>query len=183
MSCEWQPPTRERGGKAVLDVEQYLQKNAGGQNPDFVVFLLGINDCFSVDPEDPAAIESRIDEVFEQAEILLSAFRSALPDADFGLCLTPAPNARDTAFSANYGERYTRKGWRRIQYHLVERQLKDFGGRNEEGIFIIPTSLSVDPFTGYPSGNSVHPNREGSQSIGCSVYAWIKNRLITSTDR
>lgn len=164
--------------KASLDLGRYFNECTDGQIPDLIVFLLGINDCFSVDPDDSLAIEKRIDEVLGQAEKLLEAFRIAAPNAIFGICLTPEPNSRQTAFAANYKDRYTRHGWRRIQYRLVERQLEQFGGRVNEGIYLIPTSLVVDPVSGYPSGNAVHPNKKGFDAIGTTIYAWVKGRIV-----
>ncbi|MCF6311033.1 MAG: hypothetical protein L3J39_01140 [Verrucomicrobiales bacterium] len=84
----------------------------------------------------------------DQAEILLAAFRKALPEADLGICLTTPPNGRESAFTANYKGRYTRKGWRSIQYRLVVHQLKHFGGREKEHIYIVPTAFDLDVMTG-----------------------------------
>lgn len=164
-------------GKPVLDVERYFRERADGRIPDFVVFFLGINDCFSADSGDPAAIDRKIDEMMDEAEKLLAEFRKAAPNATFGLCLTPEANARESAFQSNYNGKYPRDGWRRIQFRLVERQLEQFGNRESEGIYIIPTSLVVDPVSGYPADNAVHPNKDGYESIGRAVYAWIKGRL------
>ncbi len=165
------------GGSPKLDIARYIRERADGREPDYVTFLLGINDCFHADPEDPAAVEAKFLAMIEQAEILLAAFREALPNADIGVCLTPPPNARESAFTANYKGKYTRKGWRSIQYRLVERQLKHFGGREKEHIFVVPTSLDLDPVTGYPENNGVHPNASGYQRIVASIYAWLKWRL------
>jgi lysophospholipase L1-like esterase len=165
------------GGSPKLDIARYIREKANGREPDYVTFLLGVNDCFHADPEDPAAVEAKFVAMTEQAEILLAAFREALPNADLGVCLTPPPNARDAAFVANYKDKYTRKGWRSIQYRLVERQLQHFGGREKEHIFVVPTSLDLDPVTGYPEDNGVHPNESGYQRIGASIYAWLKWRM------
>jgi len=165
------------GGAPKLNIKRYVQEKADGREPDFVTFMLGINDCFHPDPKDPVAVEAKFKGMLEQAEILLAAFRKALPNADLGICLTTPPNARDEAFVANYKDRYTRRGWRSIQYRLVERQLKHFGGREKEHIFIVPTSLDLDPVSGYPDNNGVHPNESGYQRIGTSIYAWLKWRM------
>ncbi len=169
--------TDGKGGDAKLDLKRYAREKAGGRAPDYVTFLLGINDCFHPNPEDPAAVEAKFATMTQQAEILLAAFREAFPNADLGICLTPPPNSRDAAFVANYKDRYTRKGWRSIQYRLVERQLKHFGGREKEHIFIVPTSLDLDPVTGYPKNNGVHPNESGYARIGTSIYEWLKWRM------
>jgi len=167
----------DEGTGTKLDIQRYVRERADGNAPDFVTFLLGINDCFHADPTDEAAVDKTIESMIFQAEILLAAFRDALPDTDLGICLTPPPNDRESAFYANYKGNYTRKGWRSIQYRLVERQLKAFGGREKEHIFIVPTSLDLDPVAGYPENNGVHPNKLGYQRIGTGIYSWLKWRL------
>ncbi len=165
-------------GEPTLDIARYFRERCDDRKPDIVVFFLGINDCLSADAKVPAAVDARIDRVFQQADLLLAAFRQALPEADFGLCLTPEPNAREAAFAENYKGRYTREGWRKIQFRLVERQLQHFGGRESQGIYVIPTSLVVDPVSDYPANNALHPAPQGFRAIGAEVFAWIKSRLV-----
>ena len=81
-------------GKPVLDLNRYFVEHCSGERPDFVTFMLGINDCFGANPEDPAAIDARIDAVMVHADTLLNAFRKAAPQAELGICLTTPPNAR-----------------------------------------------------------------------------------------
>lgn len=170
-------------GKPLLDLKRYFDEQCGGERPDFVTFLLGINDCFSADPDDPAAIDARIDAMFVHADTLLTAFREAAPEAELGICLTTPPNAREEGFQANYQGRYHRWGWKRIQHRLVERQIERFAGREEERLFIVPTQLNLDPVDGYPTNNGVHPNEYGYRQIGASIYAWLKARLQAQAAR
>ncbi|MDB4680256.1 hypothetical protein OAE80_04655, partial [Planctomycetaceae bacterium] len=139
--------------------------------------MLGINDCFSAPAEDVAGIDKRIETMFTSAETLLKAVRKAAPDAEFGLCLTTPPNSRQSAFEANYKDRYPRWGWKRIQHRLVQRQIEHFGNQEAQRRFLIPTELNLDPVDGYPENNAVHPNESGYQQIGQSIYAWLKWRL------
>jgi lysophospholipase L1-like esterase len=166
-----------KDGKPVLDLERYFTESLGGQRPDVVTIMLGINDCFSAPPDDPKAIDARIDAMFAQAETLLAAFRKALPQAELGICLTTPPNARESGFEANYQGKYHRWGWKTIQHRLVQRQLEHFANRQSEHIFLIPTELNLDPVDGYPVDNGVHPNAFGYKQIGASIFAWIKSRL------
>jgi lysophospholipase L1-like esterase len=166
-------------GKPAIDLPRYFRESCGGQQPDVVTFLLGINDCFAANPEDPAAIDKVIDGMFGQADALLAAMRQAAPNADLGVCLTTPPNARESGFEANYKGRYHRWGWKRIQHQLVQRQLEHFAGKQGQRVFLVPTELNLDPVDGYPDNNGVHPNTAGYQQIGQSIYAWIKWRLQT----
>jgi lysophospholipase L1-like esterase len=165
------------GGKPALDLARYFEASCGGQRPDFVTFLLGVNDCFYVNPEDATAVDARIDWMFGHADKLIAAFRKAAPKAQLGICLCPPPNSRESGFQANYAGKYHRLGWKRIQHRLVQRELEHFGGRQSERIFIVPTELNLDPVDGYPVGDGVHPNAFGYQQIGDSIFAWMKSRL------
>jgi lysophospholipase L1-like esterase len=164
-------------GKPALDMERYFKERCAGQRPDLVTIMLGINDCFGAKVGDPAAIDTHIDGMFKQADVLIAALRRAAPQADLGICLTTPPNARESGFEANYKGRYHRWGWKQIQHRLVERQMAKFSGREKEHLYVVPTELNLDPVDGYPVNNGVHPNAEGYKQIGASIYAWIKSRL------
>lgn len=170
-------------GQPQLDVARYFQKSTAGNRPDVVFFLLGINDCFSADPEDAAAIDARIDTVLAQADTLLAEFRRAAPQADLCVCITTPPNARESGFQANYKGRYHRWGWKRIQHRLVQRMLRRYQPNRKASpqlanVFVVPTHLNLDPVNGYPVNNGVHPNDFGYRQIGDSLYAWLKWRMV-----
>lgn len=165
------------GNQPKLDVGRYLREVCQNMPPDFVIFKLGINDCFGANPHELEKTDQQIDGVFQYAETLIQAFRKSAPKAELGLCLTTPGNSRDAAFVANYQERYPRWGWKRIQHRLVERQLKQFRGRENERIHIIPTELNLDPVAGYPEDNAVHPNETGYKQIAASIHAWLMSRL------
>ncbi len=166
-------------GKPTLNVTRYMEEACDGIPPDVVVFMLGINDCFSADPDSLEATDQRIDQMFSHADRLISAFRHAAPQAKLGICLTTPPNARQAAFEANYKDRYSRWGWKRIQHRLVERQLERFGSDKDQQLFIVPTQLYLDPIDGYPANNGVHPNAMGYQQIGRTIAASLKAVLAT----
>lgn len=162
------------GKSGTFDLPRYFREHCGGQPPTMVTFLLGINDCFGADPNNP---DTKIDEVLGNADKLLAAFHQAAPDALLAVGLTTPPNSRQEAFTANYKDRYTRWGWKRIQHRLVERMLERLANREKEGIHIVPTELNLDPVTGYPADNGVHPNKTGYRQIGASFYSWMKSKL------
>lgn len=160
--------------KPVLDLPRYFRDACDNQPPDVVTFLLGINDCFSANPDDPGAIDARITEVFANADRLVSEFRRAAPQAALAIGLTTAPNARESGFDANYKGRYHRWGWKRIQHRLVQRMIGHFAGREKENVHLVATELVVDPIDGYPENNGVHPNATGYAQVGAAFYSWIK---------
>lgn len=169
--------------KPELNVARYFDENFKGERPDVVFFLLGINDCFGANPDDPAAIDDRIDRMLSPTGRLLDEFRKAAPDTDLAICVTTPPNARESGFEANYKGRYHRWGWKRIQHRIVERLLARYEGQGAKEdaakahLFAVPTQLNLDPVDGYPENNGVHPNGFGYQQIGASIYSWLKWRL------
>ncbi len=164
------------GAQPHLDIPRYFDEECDGQRPDYVFFLLGINDCFGANPDDPVAMDDRIDAVLSHADTLLAAFHKAAPNAELAICLTPPPNTRESAFEANYKGAYHRWGWKRIQHHLVEKMLAHFADREDENQFLVPTELFIDPENGYPDNNAVHPNTDGYHQLAASLYAWLKSR-------
>lgn len=159
------------GGKGVFDLQRYFKEHCDNQPPDVVTFLLGINDCFGANPEDP---DAKITEVLANAEKLLAAFHQAAPKARLAVGLTTPPNARQEGFTANYKDKYPRWGWKRIQHRLVKRMLEQFSNREEDGLYLVSTELNLDPMDGYPANNGVHPNQMGYAQIGVSFYCWLK---------
>ncbi len=163
-----------KDGKPGLDLPRYFKEECNDQKPDYVIIMLGINDCFSAKQD---AIDEKVDGMFTQADILIKALQAAAPQAEVGICLTTPGNSRQEAFYANYKDRYSRWGWKKIQHRLVQRQIEKFKGRENENLFIIPTELNLDIVDGYPVNNGVHPNKVGYQQIGASIYAWLKYRM------
>lgn len=167
----------EKDAQPKLDAARYIREECDTLPPDFVIFMLGINDCFSAPADNVAGIDKRIDAMLQHAETLLTEFHKVAPHAELGICLTTPPNSRQAAFEANYKDRYPRWGWKRIQHRLVQRQIAYFGNQQSQNRFLIPTQLNLDPIAGYPDNNAVHPNEAGYQQIGQSIYAWLKWRL------
>jgi lysophospholipase L1-like esterase len=164
----------DKDGKGKLDLPRYIKEECGGQPPDVVTFLLGINDCFGANPEDAAAMDKTINAVLDNADKLLAAFHAAAPKAVLAVGLTTPPNSRESGFEANYKGKYHRWGWKRIQHRLVQRMMERLGNRQKDNVYLVPTELNIDPVDGFPTDNGVHPNPVGYAQIGGSFYAWIK---------
>jgi len=164
----------EDGKTGVFDLKRYFKDHCDGQPPDVVTFLLGINDCFGANPNNP---DAKINEVLDNADKLLAAFHQAAPAAKLAVGLTTPPNARQEGFTANYKDKYPRWGWKRIQHRILQLMLKRLSDHEKDGIFIVPTELNLDPVEGYPDNNGVHPNATGYAQIGASFYSWMKSQL------
>jgi prenyltransferase beta subunit len=164
-------------GTPQLNFKRYLKEECNNQPPDFVVCLLGINDCFGAPPDDRKGMDARIDGMLKHADTLLKEIQQAAPNSQLGMCITTPGNSRQEAFEANYKDRYLRWGWKRIQHRLAQRLLTRFEKTKQANLFVIPTQLNLDPIDGYPTNNGVHPNTAGYQQIGASIYSALKSRL------
>lgn len=169
------------GFQPQLNMHRYFQEKCDGQVPDYVVILLGINDCFSAPADDASGVDVQIDKMLANADQLLDAIRKAAPNAQIGFCLTTPPNARQEAFAANYQDRYSRWGWKRIQHRLVQRELQYVAAKSDSHLSVVPTQLNIDPIDGYPANNGVHPNGAGYKQIGATIYCWLQSKIADST--
>ena len=177
-------------GEPRLDFQRYLDNNNGGQPPDFITILLGCNDTFSATEE---TIEERIDAMFANLDQLLTEFRSAAAHTQIGVLLLVPPAATQDAFGANYKCGQTRWQYRRNQHRVVEREMAEYGGGEEQNLFLIPAHVNLDTRYGFPISrapanahatdeiprlcNGVHPSATGYYQIGDSIYCWLKSRL------
>jgi len=193
-------PAKERGspflyenaGERRLDVQRYCDDVNGGALPDFVTIFLGCNDTFSATDE---TIEARIDDMFAHLDALIAMIRQASGDVRIGLMPPVPPAATQDAFGANYRSGQTRWQYKRNQHRVVERMYERYGGRDGDGITLIPAFLNLDcrhnfpqaeaprnahtPLTGVRLINGVHPAPEGYRQIGDAVYCWLKAQLIS----
>jgi hypothetical protein len=158
-----------QGGE--IDIACYLDEYCNGDRPDIVIFMLGINDCFTADANQP---EKAISECVGYSEKLISEFSRELPASQIGICLIPGPNLFESSFESCYAGEYTRWGWKQIQHALNKNIIEHYCRRGGENISLIATSLVIDPVLGYPYDNGVHPNEYGYNQLADQIYGWIK---------
>jgi lysophospholipase L1-like esterase len=163
-------------GEPQLDVARYVRESLHGAGPDIVFFLLGINDAFGFDPDQPTVMDSSIDKIFNNADTLLREFRTALPKVVIGVGIIIPANYSDRAFQELYPSHMTRWRWKRIQYRVAQRMIEHFQGRERKRIFLVPTHLNLDTIDGYSAHptNAVHPNQLGARQLSASIYGWLK---------
>jgi lysophospholipase L1-like esterase len=180
----------EIDGEQRLDFQSYLDRNNGGQPPDFITILLGGNDNFTATEAD---MEARIDTMFGYLDRLIATIRVAAPQAQIGVVPMTPPAASQDAFAASYGTAQTRWQYRRTQHRTTEREYESYGGREAEGISLVPAFVALDTVFGYPTvsapanahsqvqiermSNGLHPSPGGYYQIGDAFYCWIKSRL------
>lgn len=182
----------DASGKPQLDFPQYCQEFNGGKSPDFVTILLGTNDIFSSTDE---TIDAAVDRMFTYYDQLVDMVRQFSKDTRIGVLLVTPPAGTQDAFGANYKSKLTRWQFKRNQQRVVERLMEKYGGREAEGISLVPVNVSLDCLHNYPArtsagnsqtaaklsrlSNGVHPSAEGYRQIGDTLFCWIKAQLAT----
>lgn len=175
-------------GKPALDFGRYCREQNEGNPPDVVTIFLGCNDIFGANEAGQA---DSIAASLANFDILIKSIRAVGPKTAIGILLLTPPASSQDAFGANYGCGQTRWQYRRNQHRMVARTQETYGQREADGIWLLPTSVIVDPYYGYPAStvkanahstvdvvrlnNSVHPNEVGYGQVGDSVYAWLKD--------
>ncbi len=177
-------------GEPQLDFQQYLDKNNGGNTPDFITILLGCNDTFHGTEE---TIEEKIDAFLGNMDKLLAEFARVAPDTEIGVLYLVPPSRYQDSFGANYTCSQTRWQYRRNVHRVVEREMETYLGREDENIFMVPAFVNVDSIYGFGGAmvapnahssdkirrmtNGVHPTTAGYYQIGDAIYCWAKSRL------
>jgi hypothetical protein len=154
---------REGKSSPKLDVDRYLREHSPGGPPDLVVFQLGINDVYC-QPQDY---------ILKNADTLVGAFRKAAPAASLAVWLTQPVNYTQASFDFAYDAKIKRTDIKSRQHELAQAFARKFGGREREGLFVIPMNVSLDVVEDYPANDAVHPTVSGYQRLGQTLYAWM----------
>ncbi|MCC6443581.1 MAG: SGNH/GDSL hydrolase family protein [Armatimonadetes bacterium] len=175
---------------AAFDFPRYVQEQCGGRAPDFVSIALGCNDIFGAKEE---AAPQAVRNILGFADRLIAGIRAGGPGTRIGVIPPVPPAASQDAFGASYGCGQTRWQYRRNQHALVEAMQRRYGGREGEGIYLVPAYVSLDTVRGFPTrpgpasarmedmvarqNDGVHPSAAGYRQMGDALYAWMKSLL------
>lgn len=182
---------KDDAGNTGLDFRRYCAENNGGMAPDAVSIFLGCNDTFGAKDDN---IESTIDTMFTHMDVLIAMIHGLNPATRIGLIAPVPPAASQDAFGANYKNGQTRWQYLRNQHRVVERMTDTYGGREAEGISLLPAYINLDCYRNYPAAtapangrtdveiarqnNGVHPSAEGYRQIGDSIFAWLLAGMV-----
>lgn len=168
----------EHQSNPKLDVSRYLAEQDCANGIDFVIFALGWNEVFGVNLNKTNSLSKSLDKMLPWTDQLVSAFKTACPNAQIGIAL-PIPFTRSSAsFARTYQHVDASKSdpWRsrQIQDGLAERLLAHF--ESDPNVFLIPMNATLDIVEGYSSKDASHPNRLGAQQMADAVYFEILRR-------
>lgn len=155
-----------------FDFAHFINSN-GYKVPDYVFIHLGINDTFL--EESDSAINEKIEKMLLDYDFIIGNIKIYDSNIKIALDVTIPPNVNQDAFGANYGCLQTQWRYKRNNFIWVKRMIDYYDGRGEENIYIVPTHLNIDPVSGFPVDNAVHPNEHGYNQIGDVIYFFIKS--------
>lgn len=180
----------EKNGRLELDFQKYCDENNGGKGPDFLLIWLGGNDHFNATDD---TIEASCDRFEANMDILIAEFHRVRPDTKIGIVTMIPPVATQDGFGANYGCGQTRWQYRKNQHRVVEREYAKWGGRDAQGISVIPGFVNLDPVNGFPTAtgpanartdvqisrgcNGLHLTPGGYKQLADTIYCWLKAQL------
>ena len=178
----------------TFDASYYFANNRGVPIPDWFFINMGINDTF--DFKNDVQIRSGIDTVIDYYDAAIASLKEAAPNMNIGICLTIPPNHSQDAFGKAYDCNQNRDQYKRNNTLFVQRLIAEYGGREDEGIYLVPIHTNLDtiynmgmeslPVNGRntsvtyqsPIGNGgVHPASSGYWQIADVYTAFLKGTL------
>ena len=168
-----------------LNFSEYIYKTLKGEKPDIIIILLGINDAWTLDIDNPAIFEKGLENIINNAHRLVNDIITVIPDVKIGIGMVIPANYSKRSFQDIYQDSTSPWRWKRINYALNAFYLKAF--TSNKNVTILPTHLGVDTIehynshkfipdkVGYSVSHVVHPNSEGDMAIAKVLYYWVEN--------
>jgi len=85
-----------------------------------------------------------VENMIENAEMLVAAMRVAVPDAILGVMLPTPPSTSQDSFGETNGNQQTRWGYRKNLLLAQTRLAQVFGGRQDENIHLVSAFTNLD---------------------------------------
>lgn len=164
-------------GRKSVDVQRWFDRINGGWPPDVILVALGANDVFyrNEDGRD-FADEEVMPAVEREMTRLLDTLRQVAPEAILAVATPPSGGGQD-AFAANYGSFRNDFTFRSsaLLYGEVAEQV--IARHCDPRMTLVPLHLGVDPDSGYPPDNALHPTLEGGRQMAAQLFAWLNYEL------
>lgn len=120
----------------------YYFTNSGVDEPDWFFINMGINDMFNYTSD--GALESGIETAIERVDAMISSLQDAVIGIKVGICLTIPPNDSQDAFGKAYKCKQSRDRYKRNNTIWVNELIKEYDGREAEGIYLVPINVALD---------------------------------------
>ena len=185
---------RSADGEIIVDESPRFRFDFGAymrryriKKPDAVSILLGCNDLASTGRYDN--FEEILERLVENLKAMADSIRSAIPDVKL-LIMTPIFGGSQYAWGQSRACGGSSAMYRHIISHTIKRLIDEFGSREEDGYFIVPSHLTIDPVYGYKNEtrraniysehqifvntDGIHPNPAGYRQMGDALAGVIE---------
>ena len=187
------PILKLENGKKVVDVQQWFDRINGGNAPDYILIMLGVNGTCQVRDEGLSAYCDKW-QVAPMRE-LVGHLRAAAPATRICIATLYVGTDQD-AFGKGYGCSVSAVQCHKNVHYLNRRWMalvKEFNDAGDRNVLLVPVSQALDPDHGYPVSsqkpfvhssetverkcNALHPTVEGGKQMGDAIAAWLMNQL------
>ena len=156
---------------------------------DWVLINLGMNPA--IPPASDASMLSSVAAELDATDVIISAFKAAVPGIRIGVLLTSPCNSSQNAFAKDYGCGYIRNRVHRNLGIWMQQNNDKYGGRESERIYVWAYGHALDPVNGFEfttmpiskywtnavtvsqRNSGVHPYVHGYYQLGDNLYTMI----------
>ena len=179
---------------SLFDFSHYITNNpaqALNSTTKWVIFSLGINDCFTLTTD--ASVIDAVTAALVKLQVMINSVKLKYPTGLYiGVVLPPPPAAEQNAFAAQYGAAYFRSRYKRniTLWAKTVRDAYPFASISSNRTVIIPSNFYLDTKYNYPTvsapvnryktgtleltqTDAVHPDVNGGTQIGDCTFAVI----------
>lgn len=158
----------------------YYINTSNVEVPNYVVLALGTNDAGNINAET----------LVDNFNTMIASIREYNPNMKIGITIPPQPAKNQDGWGKNNG--VGRVNWQHSKdiFEFAEKIIKIFDNRENEGIYILPIYVNIDPVLDFPyeevqsssrnttvikrGSDNVHPSKFGMYKISDIHYNWMK---------
>ena len=158
----------------------YYISNSSIEIPSFVTLALGTNDAGNINA----------DTLVANFNTMINSIRRYDSNMKIGITIAPLPASNQDGWGKCNG--VSKNNWthKKEIFEFAKKIIEVFDNREDEGIYILPIYVNIDPLLDFPyeeveasfrnktiikrGTDNVHPNKEGMYKISDIHYNWIK---------
>ena len=176
----------------TFDFSYYMSQHSSIPTPDYVFIFLGTNDVKGTSTMD--GLQYQAGGTSKNIETMIQSIKDYNSSIKVCVC-APAIGAEEQyPYGLYLGDNRIKQPLHRYGIQLqVETMMNKFCGRESEGIYFIPTGISLDNVNGFPTtevpasaritteitvqSDMYHPTSEGYHQFADAEFCFIRNQL------
>ena len=162
-----------------FDFSFYIS-NSSIEIPNFVTLALGTNDAGNINA----------DTLVANFNTMINSIRHYDSNMKIGITIAPPPASNQDGWGKNNGVGKNNWTHKKEIFEFAKKIIDVFDNREDEGIYILPIYVNIDPLLDFPyeeveasfrnktvikrGSDNVHPDKAGMYKISDIHYNWIK---------